>query len=255
MENEKDDDTDIIREQMEEKRSAIAQKFGALEDKLTGTVQGAAETVSETVESVKDSVQEISSTVSETVSDAVETVKDTFNVRRHVENNPWAAFGSAVALGCLGGYLLGGRRREYDVLASREEFIASGREREAHPAGGNGLHASRQADKARAEEKDEGPGWFSGWAGDAMKTLAGLGVSAVLGVVRDMTKQSLPDELASRFGSEIDNLTSKLGVSPIRGPVLPEKEDAEQSRAGGPSASSPRGQSKGRRTTDGTGRR
>jgi len=41
-----------------------------------------------------------------------------------------------------------------------------------------------------------------------------------MGVVRDLVKRSLAGDLGSRLAAEVDNLTTRLGAQPIRGPVF-----------------------------------
>ena len=74
MENE----PEVIREQMQETRTGLAEKLEALEER----VMGVATAVSETVENVKEGVEGTVESVKETVSETVETVKDTFNLRK-----------------------------------------------------------------------------------------------------------------------------------------------------------------------------
>jgi len=63
--------------------------------------------------------------------------------------------------------------------------------------------------------------------GDALSQLKNLGVSYVMGIVRDLARNELPEAVASRVADEVDALTSKLGTSPLSGPVLPAKTAAE----------------------------
>ena len=91
MENE----CEVIRQQMDETRSAMTDKMETLEHQVVESVQAASAAVSETVQTVRDSVHE-----------TVETVKDTFDLPRQVDRRPWTMMAAATALGYLGGYLL-----------------------------------------------------------------------------------------------------------------------------------------------------
>ena len=106
MENE----CEVIRQQMDETRTAMTDKIETLEQQVVDTVQAASAAVSETVQTVKDSVHE-----------TVETVKDTFDLPRQVERRPWTMMAGATALGYLGGYLLNRTNgREARYLKNRE---------------------------------------------------------------------------------------------------------------------------------------
>jgi ElaB/YqjD/DUF883 family membrane-anchored ribosome-binding protein len=97
-----DNEQEIIRQQMEDTRTALKEKLETLEHQVVDTVQGATEAVSDTVETVKETVE----TVKETVEETVENVKETFNLAKHVQEHPWPAFACATVVGFLGGRLL-----------------------------------------------------------------------------------------------------------------------------------------------------
>ena len=67
-----DDEPEVIRQQMEETRSALTDKIERLEHQVVGTVQNTTRAVNDTVENVKEAVQETVSTVKDTVSGTVE---------------------------------------------------------------------------------------------------------------------------------------------------------------------------------------
>src|SRR5580704_9280687 len=77
-----------MREEIDCTRSDLADKLGALEDRVMGTVQSAQETVEDSIQIAKDTVA---------------SVKRTFDIKHHVEQYPWAWVG-----GCfIGGLALG----------------------------------------------------------------------------------------------------------------------------------------------------
>jgi len=90
---------EIIKQQMEETREALSEKIGALEDHVLNTVQGTTQAVSATVEKVADAVQSTVSSVKEEVGKSVESVKRTFDLRRQMDEHPWAMLAGSVALG------------------------------------------------------------------------------------------------------------------------------------------------------------
>ena len=107
MENE----SDMIRQQMTETRTALSDKLEMLERQVANTVSGASTAVTETVESVKGMVQETVQTVGDSVQESVVAVKDTFDLKRQVEKRPWTMVGAATAIGFFSNCLLNGRRR------------------------------------------------------------------------------------------------------------------------------------------------
>ena len=91
------DDTEVIRKQMEETRSHLAEKLEELENQVSETVQATTEAVSETVGTVKETVENVTATVQETF----ETVAETFNLKVQTERHPWLVVGASIAGGCL----------------------------------------------------------------------------------------------------------------------------------------------------------
>ena len=90
-----DNELEVIRHQMEEKRASLAEKLDALESQVLETVHEATSEVSHivqevksTVDSVTEGVQETVVTVKETltegVQETVETVKQTLNLNDHI---------------------------------------------------------------------------------------------------------------------------------------------------------------------------
>jgi len=86
MENE----PELIRDQMQDTRTALTDKLDTLQQKVADTVESITTPVTETVQTVKDAVSDTVDSVKETVSDTVASVKDTFNLPRQVEQHPWA---------------------------------------------------------------------------------------------------------------------------------------------------------------------
>jgi len=97
-----DNELEVIRHQMEEKRASLAEKLGALEDEVLDTVHQATAAVSNTVHDVTEAVD----TVKETVSQTVESVKESLDFRGAIRDHPWTAVGVSFAAGVAGGLLL-----------------------------------------------------------------------------------------------------------------------------------------------------
>jgi ElaB/YqjD/DUF883 family membrane-anchored ribosome-binding protein len=215
-----DNELEVIRHQMEEKRASLADKLEALESQVMETVQGATaevshivEEVKSTVETVTDGVQETVETVKETltegVQETVETVKQTLNVNDHIRRNPWLALGGAVAAGLAAGYFLGRPSRrgswesrprespaEPEIPASR--FTAAAPQPQAAPSTsestfGPALSAIEEAGK------------------EALQKVRELAVGALMGVVGEVAANSLPAFLKDEASNLLKDLTTKLG--------------------------------------------
>jgi ElaB/YqjD/DUF883 family membrane-anchored ribosome-binding protein len=218
--NEQHDERELemIREEMERKRASLADKLGALESQVLGTVQSATDAVGdakEVVTSIKDTVTESAEAVKETVSETVQSVAETFNVSRLVQNHPWAAMGCAVATGFAGGLLLGGRSREEEeevrAAAAAGDFSAL-RSTGAPPVAA----APPPAPAAAPAAEEEGIGsQLMDSLGEAWERLSGgvqaLAVGSLLGLVRQMATTSLPPAMGSEVGRFLDDVRDRLG--------------------------------------------
>jgi len=230
--------SDQVQEELEETRSALADKLAQLGDKITGTV----ENVEHTVENVTETASETVEAVKHTVSDTVETVKETFNLQKQVQERPWLVVGAAVALGYVGGRLIeGARARSYPRQPSgqsRQDYYGGGQP-------GYGAYGS-VSESARPQTATGQTASQSSWFGNLtsgiqerfgseINTLKGLALGALFGVVRDMATRSLPQALKGEVSQVIDNMTHHAGGKPIQGSVLEGDQGQQES---GPSGTS-----------------
>jgi len=204
-----DNELEVIRNEMEETRSSLADKLEALESEFRGTVEGATSAVANTVEAVQETV----ATVKETVQETVESVKETLDIRKHVERHPWAMFGGACALGCLAGFLLGPRRR------SRPPAEAAPSAPPIPTRNGAGhRNGAAQKTSARTEE----PGVVE----STFQELRGLAVGTLMSVLREVLSSAVPSSLAPDLAGVVDDLTTKLGGKPLRRSETADQQDA-----------------------------
>lgn len=236
-----DNELEVIRLQMEEKRASLADKLEDLESRVMETVQGATAEVSHivdevksTVNSVTEGVQETVETVKETftegVHDTVETVKQTLNVPDHIRRHPWLAVGGAVAAGFAGGYLLGSPSRSKNGSWDSHRLDAAAA---AEPAWSpqssrfTETPASRPAAEPASESafgpalsaiEDAGMG--------ALKTVRELAIGTLMGVLGQVAANSLPPFLKDEASKLVTDLTTRLG-----GKVL-DLSDAFENRQG-----------------------
>jgi ElaB/YqjD/DUF883 family membrane-anchored ribosome-binding protein len=226
-----DNETEVIKHQMEETRTSLTEKLETLENQVVETVQETTTAVADTVENVKEAVEETVETVKGTVHEAVEAVKETFNLSHQVERHPWPMFGLSVATGYLAGRLLnratgGGRRRsDRSTKARSPETIPSRQD-------GNGAAQSRLA--ALPSSREAGPsglGWLSGLAGKLapeINKLKGLAIGALIGGIRDRVVEIVPDQMKPRVKEVLDNVTTKLGGQALPEPIFKTKAESQE---------------------------
>jgi len=186
-----DNETEVIRRQMEGTRTALSEKLEKLENQLTDKVQQVGATVAETVESVSDTVENVKETVEETV----EAVSHTFDLEWHAKQHPWALVGGAVFLGFLGARMLSrperSRRREYDRLPPPQPMPI------APAATGSTGH---------------GPmGHLERESSDLKK----VGIGMAMGVLREVVARAVPAALGPPIAAAVNGLTVKLGGQPV----------------------------------------
>jgi ElaB/YqjD/DUF883 family membrane-anchored ribosome-binding protein len=226
-------ETEVIRERMEETRNDMSDKIEQLEKQVVDTVQGASDAVSEavqsakdvvesvrdsvegTVESVKGAVEGTVDSVNQTMHDTVESVKQTFDLPRQVDRHPWLMVGGAVAVGFVAGKLLDygpqaarttGRMAE-SLRPAAQRFTSAA----ASTAGAVGAAANTAGSLLSTLERMFGP---------EMTKVKELAIGAVLGMVRDTAVQAAPETMRPQVREIIDGFTSKLGGKPVEGEVL-----------------------------------
>jgi len=105
-----EDQAELIRQQMQEKRAELSEKLQELAEKLP-----VAEKVTETVETVSETVTSTAEDVQESVQETVHTFEDILDLPKQVQEHPWLAVGGAVVVGYLA----------HDILATRQGGGAS----------------------------------------------------------------------------------------------------------------------------------
>jgi len=236
-----DREQEVIHKQMEETRADLTNKLSALENQVSGTVQTATNAVETTKDAVTDTVQAVTGTVesvketvedvteklhdtvegvTETVQHAVEgvkesvqetfqTVAESFNLKLQCERHPWAIFGGAFAVGCLGGYLLGGSSRQNTWKGSWESR-----------SDGATSHAAPERVASSTSSSGDQNGGLGGWFWEQLSGFKGLALGATFSMVRDLVTQALPEEIKQKVSEEVDKLTRSLGGEPLKGSLL-----------------------------------
>ncbi len=264
------DQPEVIQKELEETRSALAEKLEQIGEKISGTVETVTETVSDvtqtvssvseavegavqnvaqavsgTVETVKDTV----STVGEKASETVEAVKQAFNLPDQIRARPWLWFGGSVALGFVGGKLLLPRFSRSRTTEA-ESFIEGNyhersEDRDWSPRSGNGRHAEEERAYGTETTGAEKSSWLGGIMqqfGGEINKLKGLALGTLFGVARDMVSQSLPESVKDQVTHLVDDVTEKAGGEVIHGPVLGESSQENSTEPNQESAQSSGGE-------------
>lgn len=226
-----DNEPQVIRDQMQETRTALTEKLDTLQQKVATTVESITTPVAETVQTVKEAVSDTVGTVQETVAGTVETVKDTFNVSRHVQEHPWPVMLGSVAAGFLLGRLLPSPRQAVRYVGAASDTVTAGMSQASHLA--------QPAARKQEEPASESNGLFGG-LGNALKgemdKLTGLGVSVGVGLLRDLMTTSLQGEVGDRVREWVDGVTQQLGGKPLKEPLVQPEERSPDPEPVRPSA-------------------
>jgi ElaB/YqjD/DUF883 family membrane-anchored ribosome-binding protein len=226
------DELEVIRDEMEETRASLASKLEALESQVRETVSGASETVTSTVEGVKEVV--------ETVSDTVSSVTETFNISKQVEEHPWAALGIALAAGFVAGQLFGGSsspapapqsQPQPQPLPNLEPIPAA----HTQPATFTAPPAQEQEQSGLASMLPSLESLMPDMGGaiqTAMSGVSGLAIGTLMGVVREVAVNGLPEEWKQELTRVVDQVTTQLGGKPLQ-PIKKEQDSQDQQNAPG----------------------
>jgi len=213
-----DRELEMIHGEMEETRANLANKLEALETQVRETVSGASEAVTSTVEGVKEVV--------ETVSDTVGSVTETFNIPKQIEEHPWPAVGIAIATGFFAAHLLGGSR--HVVVPAPAPAPQPQPQPEHQPA------SAPPPQQAAASDHTGGilPSLesllpdMSGVMDTALKGVSSLAIGTLMGVVREVAANGLPQEWKGELTKLIDQLTTQMGGKTLQ-PVKQENKHEE----------------------------
>jgi len=215
----------VIRQQMQETRTALTEKLEALEQQVVETMQGAKDAVTETVDSVREAVHDTVDTVKDSMQDTVESVKEAFDLERQVERHPWAMVGGSVALGYLSGCLYNRVAECEGPSFAHKPEAAAPTPSFTHRNGGSFQSSGGNGVGTEASRPAEGPSLLTNLAGtfhSEIGMLKSLAIGAAMGLVRDLVAQRVPPQLSGQLTEVIDSMTTKLGGQPVRGPVLSE---------------------------------
>jgi len=237
-------ETEMIREKMEETRNDLSEKIDKLERQVVDTVQGATDTVAEAVqgardvvdtvketmegaaESVKDTVDAVKGTVEgarESLQGVAESMREAFDLPKQMERHPWLMIGGAVAVGFVAGKLLDYGPEAMQAVASTARTTGQFAESAASAAGAAASAAGAAATAA-------GSWWtaLESMFGPEINKVKELAIGALGAAVRDLAVQSAPEPMGRQVREIIDGFTSRLGGKPFEGSVLPPRPGKEE---------------------------
>jgi len=205
----------------------LTEKLETLEHEVKETVRGATDAVVGTVQSVRSTVECTVEAVKGTVESTLESVRRTFDVRRQVENHPWAMVGGSIALGYLVGSLSPRQRQPVGYFSGGHAIADAGWSPQTEPSRGPDRFeetGERIADTSR--EQSEGWPQKKSFLSQIVQEFAPefdqvkkLAIGAAIGLVRDAIKDAIPENLSPQVTRIVDSVTSKLGGEPVSGPV------------------------------------
>jgi len=169
-----EDEADVIKESMKEKRAELSEKLQHLERHVTGEVASTAGSVTESVANVAGGVQ-----------DTITSVKDLFDLPKQVNDHPWLAVGGAVVVGFLA--------NEY--LKHNDPFAALG-------AAMNGVSGNGKS--------GNGAGGLASLFGAEAFNLQRFATMAVLQLVGRAVKENLPGPTGEGLSQIVDRFAATL---------------------------------------------
>jgi len=223
-------------ETVSETVSSVSETVTNVTEAMEGTVQAVAESVSGTVESVKDTMESMGEKASETV----EAVKGAFNVPEFVRRNPWLWVGGSVAAGFIAGKIFAPRTQHTPAASSfihgsSNTYTQAMEPRAPLASHGNGYQHDESTD-GKSEETSRGGlssvlGGLTEHFAPELHKLQGLAVGTLFGVMRDMVAQAVPESLKQQVQGVFNDFTEKVGGKPIEGHVLDDSEESTNASA------------------------
>jgi ElaB/YqjD/DUF883 family membrane-anchored ribosome-binding protein len=204
-----DNELEVIRHQMEEKRASLAEKLGVLEDEVLQTVHQATAAVSSTVhevteavDNVKETVQQTVGTVKDTVQQTVESVKETLDIRGLIREHPWTAVGASFAAGFAGGVLL-----ETPSLSTpsgeRQYRQTNGFSSESYQDSRGGTGVSGLASSLTSSLGSAGA--------EAFQSFKSMAVGTLMGVLNKVVKDAVPASMKADVHQLFEDFNTRLG--------------------------------------------
>jgi ElaB/YqjD/DUF883 family membrane-anchored ribosome-binding protein len=191
-----DNELEVIRHQMEEKRASLAEKLGALEDEVLDTVHQATAAVSDTVHNVTEAVENVKETVEQTV----ESVKESLDFRDAIRQHPWTAVGVSFAAGVAGGMLL-------EIPSPQEISQAMSRQTN----GFSSESSSRASGNGSSSTSSALTSSLGSAGAEALHSLKGMAIGTLMGVLGKVISDVVPASMKGDVNTLFEDLNTRLG--------------------------------------------
>jgi ElaB/YqjD/DUF883 family membrane-anchored ribosome-binding protein len=192
-----DNELEVIRHQMEEKRASLAEKLGVLEDEVLQTVHQATAAVSHTVHEVTEVVDNVKEKVEQTV----DAVKDSLDFREAIRQHPWTSVGVSFAAGFAGAYLLETPEPRREPHRGARYPQTNGFPPESLRTTGNG-----------ASESTSAPTSSLGVAGaEVFQTIKGMALGTLMGVLKAVVADAVPASMKPDVNKLFEDVNTRLG--------------------------------------------
>ncbi len=217
-------ETELIKQQMSQTRSALTDKLETLEAKVFGTVATTSDTVSQTVHEVGATVRETTQDVRVTLQEAMSSLRDALDVSRQMHQHPWVLLGGSVVAGYVGGIMLDnlehGHLPSLPATPAMEQLLPNSSE-------------VRQRVETQPPVRRTGSTFFKALAesfAPELDKLKRAALSMALGAVRDKVGEAVPPQMRENFTEMMDRVTVKLGGEPPPpGAMFGREDDYEES--------------------------
>jgi len=213
-----ENDTEVIRQQMEGTRQALSEKVEAVEELVASAVKETTQSVAKTVENVTNTVESTVNTVADsvesvknTVADSVESVKEAFNVSACVDKYPWASMAGSVALGYTLGCMLPSANGQHTASSY------GGAPAVPPSTAYSGVTAPAHSETSGPQSDKSTLGSFlpQSWM-PIVEKLKGLAIGTTAGMIGEMVMNMVPENLKSEVENLIDETTRNLGGHVVR---------------------------------------
>jgi ElaB/YqjD/DUF883 family membrane-anchored ribosome-binding protein len=192
-----DNELEVIRHQMEEKRASLAEKLGVLEDEVLQTVHQATAAVSHTVHEVTGVVD----SVKETMEQTVESVKESLDFREAIRQHPWTAVGVSFAAGFAGAYLLESAAPGSGPSRTGGYPQTNGFPPESLRTTGNGTSASSSASTSSLRTA----------GAEVFQTIKEMAIGTLLGALNVWVGEAVPANMKPDVNRLFEDVNTRLG--------------------------------------------
>jgi ElaB/YqjD/DUF883 family membrane-anchored ribosome-binding protein len=195
------------RQRLDNAKASLTEKLAVLEETVADTVEKVsdpvaetAEAVKETVVTVKDTVEQTAEAVKDTVVEGMEAVRHWMDFSGHVQKYPWMMMAAGVGTGmCL------------------EMVFGGSGETERAPATSGGHHGRAHHHNGGVRKERAKSSGISSWFGQfepEVNKLKSMALSALLGAVRSMVVQAVPQKMQQGVQELFETASKKLGAEP-----------------------------------------